>query len=1027
MSKLKLFSVLVLAGIIVAGSVQAATILFPIGGGTGTKLKPTTGQVLVGQSNGTYLPVATSTLGIIGAADGNFSTTSANYWGSVFATAPALTSIGTSGATTTVGGMLYAATGTIGYINGVLTMDSTYPKNGAGLYTLVQNCKALHCKTIDLLDSKITVTSLPVAGGIELGNDMRITASGSSTITSTGTWSSGKFGVFNTYGENRVTIDHINFINGGDTIAIADNGGDLHTYEYNTFTGTSTAIGNSILWNASNFSTSSTNMLVQHNSFHDISGEAPIYFGHAYDLFVKNPKIIHNDFARVVGPATYVITGATSPMYGLTVEHNTYTDLVKKILNPVALEIGLSNGNNYDTSFSFNTYNNSLTTTQGVVYFYGSNGFKIIGNVMNGSWIPSYGTGGLSDQPAIAPGRTTYPAYHVEIASNKVKGFAAWIDPDSTVDADIHNNEITDGEAIHLGYNTIRYVTYRNNKYYDTTTNNSGTGRYIIGLGNSSQYYGNVIENNEFYVSTSSNLTFILPNIAQDYSGVTIKNNKVYAPNAVVTPIDNSAGASMPRVIEGNEIYDKNGHTSEAGYTFNGGILFLGSTSTAGTTTNTLRMQDSALFWDNTNKRLGIGTTSPYAKLSVSGSVVATLFTATNTTATSSFLGGIVGTGNFVVQSGTGNLGLNKSNPLYKLHISGTSDTPSLSAIGGIAAFDTNSSAELIMGGYNSSPYGLWFQTKDTASSGAGSGLSYPLLLNPIGGKIGIGVTAPKAPLEISSSTSANIGASIMLSNLASEAVGNANSISFRNSSAYSGTPSQLSAEIKSIETSTEFLGDLVFSTYSSQLNEVMRITSGRNVGIGTTSPYSKLSVAGQVVAANYVATDTAATSTLAGFVVLSGLTASAGTPSSVCMNATTKEITVNAALTCTVSARDQKNNIETLSLDALNMVMKLNPVQFKYNDADRLRYGFIADEVQAVDPRLGDAYDKNGNARSIDLPALISINTKAIQDVQKEIDALPAYQAGKRSVELNWIWGVLGLLTLVVVRQQRQIAKLMK
>ncbi|MSU74238.1 tail fiber domain-containing protein, partial [Candidatus Kaiserbacteria bacterium] len=43
------------------------------------------------------------------------------------------------------------------------------------------------------------------------------------------------------------------------------------------------------------------------------------------------------------------------------------------------------------------------------------------------------------------------------------------------------------------------------------------------------------------------------------------------------------------------------------------------------------------------------------------------------------------------------------------------------------------------------------------------------------------------------------------------------------------------------------------------------------NVGIGTTSPYSMLSVAGQIVGLNYVATSTTATSTFAGFLDVNG------------------------------------------------------------------------------------------------------------------------------------------------------------
>lgn len=46
-----------------AGTAHGATVLFPVGGGTGTSTPPTTGQILLGNSGGTYSPVATSSLG----------------------------------------------------------------------------------------------------------------------------------------------------------------------------------------------------------------------------------------------------------------------------------------------------------------------------------------------------------------------------------------------------------------------------------------------------------------------------------------------------------------------------------------------------------------------------------------------------------------------------------------------------------------------------------------------------------------------------------------------------------------------------------------------------------------------------------------------------------------------------------------------------------------------------------------------------------------------------------------------------
>ncbi len=76
-----------------------------------------------------------------------------------------------------------------------------------------------------------------------------------------------------------------------------------------------------------------------------------------------------------------------------------------------------------------------------------------------------------------------------------------------------------------------------------------------------------------------------------------------------------------------------------------------------------------------TTGNVGIGTTSPYAKLSVVGEAVARNFTATSTTATSTFSGGISAagsTGLTVLQNGR--VGINKTAPESVLHIAGSTD-----------------------------------------------------------------------------------------------------------------------------------------------------------------------------------------------------------------------------------------------------------------------------------------------------------------------------------------------------------------
>ncbi len=76
-----------IAGLLVAGalSVQAASVLFPYQGGTGTTTVPTLGQILVGQSTGTWGPQATGTLGLVSYTYGSSTFPSFSYASSTFA------------------------------------------------------------------------------------------------------------------------------------------------------------------------------------------------------------------------------------------------------------------------------------------------------------------------------------------------------------------------------------------------------------------------------------------------------------------------------------------------------------------------------------------------------------------------------------------------------------------------------------------------------------------------------------------------------------------------------------------------------------------------------------------------------------------------------------------------------------------------------------------------------------------------------------------------------------------------------
>lgn len=186
--------------------------------------------------------------------------------------------------------------------------------------------------------------------------------------------------------------------------------------------------------------------------------------------------------------------------------------------------------------------------------------------------------------------------------------------------------------------------------------------------------------------------------------------------------------------------------------------------------------------------------------------------------------------------------------------------------------------------------------------------------------------------------------------------------------------------------------GSLFFATstdaYATSATAAMSIvpSSGTYLGVATSSPWRTLSVSGTVA--------------------FNGLTTAAGTPNTVCINATTKEVTENAALTCTVSSILFKHDVKPLVLDSISIIGRMNPVEFVYNDQpSRIRYGFIAEELDNIDYRLADGFDEDGRPRSIDQNAILAVIVRAVQEQQAEIDAFV-----DRSAE-HWQWVALILL----------------
>lgn len=190
------------------------------------------------------------------------------------------------------------------------------------------------------------------------------------------------------------------------------------------------------------------------------------------------------------------------------------------------------------------------------------------------------------------------------------------------------------------------------------------------------------------------------------------------------------------------------------------------------------------------------------------------------------------------------------------------------------------------------------------------------------------------------------------------------------------------------------------------------------NLGLGTTSPYSIISISNSAsTAANIplftiasttrgVATSTVMTVlatgatgvgttspwrtfSINGTVGVQGLTATTGA-GSLCLS-TNNEIVYNAGSdNCLSSLRSTKHDIADLMLSGTSTITLLTPVSFVYNNdaSSTVRYGFIAEDTAGVDPHFA-TYDQSGRISGVDDRSILAIIVKALKELVGQVGTL--------------------------------------
>ena len=400
----------------------------------------------------------------------------------------------------------------------------------------------------------------------------------------------------------------------------------------------------------------------------------------------------------------------------------------------------------------------------------------------------------------------------------------------------------------------------------------------------------------------------------------------------------------------------------------------------------------NVLFADAVNGRVGIGTSSPSQLLEVNNATSSIIKNVSGTRALT--LESYAADWNYLTSTGN-NLAIKADGAFNTIFFTNGTERMRITSAGNVGIGTTAPGAPLTVVG-NSSGYSFYSIGRNNADNASvisfrsnSASTEYAWIESGVNSQLDFG-TNGNYRMRITSGGNVGIGTS------SPENITNQTSLSVNGTNASrldfqilgtknSGLVSTASGLF--LETSTTI--PLVFITNNT---ERMRITSGGNVGIGVSNPIYKLDVNGEIVSrgaatAAYSYEDRSNTANIYTIFASSGFTYfyNAGNRAQINMS--------NGAYTA-LSDVNKKKDFEQSNI-GLNEVLQLKPTLYRFKtdgESSAKELGFIAQEVKEFIPQ---AYSESGEGDDkfiglTEMPIIAAL-TKAIQEQQTQINELKA------------------------------------